>query len=156
MPRIISSQPATSRPKLLALSQIDNDWETIAEAPDYSVPDPTLRWPNDRDPANASRRIQAGQAIITTPLFVHNAGVEAPVTVFVRVLTQQDEEAVQARIEVPAGETYMHPCAGITLVKDDLTAEAGDRLQVRASAAAAPVHISFAVAIGAADQDQPA
>ena len=155
MPRIPSSQPATSRSKTVSVEGVNDDWQTFFEAPDYSVPDPTLRWPDERDPEDANRRIQPGQVIITTPLFIYNAHPELDAVVEVRVLTQDGEGGVQAHVRVPPRETYLHPCAGVTLVKDNPAAQFGDRLQLRDVTGAENLHVTFSVAVGVADQDQP-
>lgn len=154
MPRISTQQPSTSRPVLIAVKNLQVSFTTIAEAPDYSVPDPTVRWPNERDPADADRRIQPGQALFVTPLFVHNRDTEADHYVLFQIVTQAGDVVEQGRIDIPALETYSHPIAGITLTKTDLSAANGDRLQVRASTNNM-LDITGTLNIGAADQDQP-
>lgn len=155
MPRIITSQPAISRPTMIAFDDLSDDWLTIAEAPDYSVPDPTVRWPNERDPEDPNRRIQPGQLLFTTPLYVHNTAPEQRLIEF-RVLYHRTDALVrQARVILPGYETYIHPVSGFTLIKDDPEKSFGDRLQVRL-ADPDGVEVTGTAVIGAAEQDQPA
>jgi len=151
--RITTQQPATARPDLIAVSGLPTAWTTIAEAPDYSVPDTTRRWPNDRDPADDDRRIQPGAALIFTPPYVHNRDTVERWVEF-RVLAEDGTTAMQARVTIPPGDTYSHPIAGITLTKTQIATSNGDRLQMRAEAADA-LDVTGTVNIGAAEQDQP-
>lgn len=152
--RITTRQPATARPELLAVEGVPTAWTTLAEAPDYSVEDTTRTWPNDRDPNDDLRRIQPGAALISTPVYVHNRDTQDRWVEF-RVVTEGGTTAMQARVTIPAGDTYSHPIAGITLTKRQIGTANGDRLQMRAEAASV-IDVTATVNIGSAEQDQPA
>lgn len=154
MARIITSQASTNRPTLIAVAGLPADFTTILEAPDYSVPDATVRWPGQRDPLNAARRIQPGQAIFVTPICVHNRDVVERWVEF-QILTEAGDAVKQALVTIPPGETYLHPIAGLTLTKTDLESENGDRMQAR-SEVIEVLDITASAAIGSAEQDQPA
>ena len=151
--RITTDQPATSRPQLIAESGIGTGWLTVAEAPDYSVPDTTRRWPNDRDPADDDRRVQPGQALLTTPLFAHNTAAD-PRWIEVQVIAEDGTTALIAAVTIPPGDTYSLPCAGMTMTKTQIGTSQGGRMQVRAEEAGV-IDVTGTVNIGAAEQDQP-
>lgn len=154
MTRITTGQPATSRPDLIAVEGLDTSWTTVAEAPDYSVPDTTVRWPNDRDPSDGDRRIASGQALLSTPIYAHNRDTEEQWVEF-RIVAEDGTTAMQARVTIPPGDTYSHPIAGITLTKTQIGTSNGDRLQMRAEAEDV-IDVTATVNIGSAEQDQPA
>ena len=151
--RIEVFQPATSRPELVVLDAIGTSWETVAEAPDYTVPDETGKWPDERDPADATRRIQPGQTLITTPLFIHNADAQKR-WVEVQVVAEDGTTAKQLRTFIPAGYLFSHPIAGLTLTKFDLTSANGARLQVRAEVGGF-LSLTASTVVGSAEQDLP-
>ncbi|WBH17043.1 hypothetical protein [Sphingomonas radiodurans] len=155
MARIITRESAAAKPLRIALAGVPVDWTTILEANDFSVPDTSVRWPGvaNRDPANADRRIQPGFALIEAPLMFHNTDVVER-RIDIRILTEDAAEVVQARITIPAGDTYMHPAPGQRLLKLTLASASGDRLQVRAEVAGV-IHLTAAASEGAAEQHQP-
>lgn len=136
MPRITCSQPSTGKPINVALSDLGTAWTTIAEAPDFSVPDPSQQAYAVRDPLDASRGIAVGEVFFLTPLLARNlAGASRWIEVRL-LLENGTENDAMGRFIVPAGETVSIPMQGRSLVKRNAAGSNGDRLQVRAEAAA--------------------
>ena len=134
MTRIYCRTPSTGYPENLVLVNVPETLTTIplADAPDYSVPDPSNQY-EVRDPLDPTRAILPGQIFFLTPLSVVNksAGQET-LTV---ILLQEDGTSVNfGTATVPAGDTAYIPLNGRSLLKRDPLAANGDRLQVYASA----------------------
>jgi len=146
-------QAGAAVPKSIAIESIGTAWVTILEAPDFSVPDPQLRWPTDRDPADNERRIQPGFALVESPIMFHNGSLNT-VTVEISILTEADVRIVQAIIQVTPQETYLHPAPGQRLLKLDKATANGDRIQVKASAIDS-VTVTSTGSEGAAEQHEP-
>lgn len=146
-------QAGAAVPKSIFVESIGTAWETVLEAPDFSVPDPQLRWPGDRDPADNERRIQPGFALVEAPIMFHNTSPNT-VQVEISVLLEDGTRVVQGAIDVVGLETYLHPSPGQRLMKQDADSSAGDRLQVRASMASA-VSVTSTASEGAAEQHEP-
>jgi hypothetical protein len=140
MPRIRTDQPSTGKPLQLFIPSTVNSgfvpttWTTIAEAPDFSVPNTG----NDGivpDPADAERELRPGEVFFEAPLGVSNATATVR-WVELRVLlqgTSGQAVPVVPRIPVPAGETVYLPIQGLRVLKDDLTnTQPGGRLQIQA------------------------
>lgn len=135
MTRIYCRTPSTGYPENLVLVNVPETLTTIplADAPDYSVPDPSNQY-EVRDPLDPTRAILPGQIFFLTPLSVVNksAGQET-LTV---ILLQEDGTSVNfGTATVPAGDTAYIPLNGRSLLKRDPIVNYGDRLQVYASAA---------------------
>lgn len=135
MTRIYCRTPSTGYPENLVLVNVPETLTTIplADAPDYSVPDPSNQY-EVRDPLDPTRAIIPGQIFFLTPLSVVNksAGQET-LTV---ILLQEDGTSVNfGTATVPAGDTAYIPLNGRSLLKRDPIVANGDRLQVYASAA---------------------
>lgn len=135
MTRIYCRTPSTGYPENLVLVNVPVTLTTIplADAPDYSVPDPSNQY-EVRDPLDPTRAILPGQIFFLTPLSVVNksAGQET-LTV---ILLQEDGTSVNfGTATVPAGDTAYIPLNGRSLLKRDPIVNYGDRLQVYASAA---------------------
>lgn len=138
MARIKCRQPSTGKPINITYENVGLTFVTIAEAPDFTVPDPSFStYPNSRDPSDASRGIAAGELFFLTPLMAKNK-TNATRTIEVRLITESGvvNDAFGA-IKVPAGETVAIPLQGRSLVKRNYLGTNGDRLQVRADASAA-------------------
>lgn len=153
MTRINTEQPATAKSELVAIEGVSDTWETIAEAPDFSVPDTTKQWPNTRDPNDSDRRIAPGQVLIETPLMVHNRDTDR-CTMTVRTHLEDGTTAIQVAVEIPPGETYSHPLPGQTLTKRDQTATNGDRIEVQAARPDA-LDLTVSISTGLAEQHLP-
>jgi hypothetical protein len=155
MARIITREAAAAKPLRIAIAGLATAWTTILEANDFSIPDTSVRWPGveNRDPGDANRRIQPGFALVEAPLMFHNTDTVAR-WVEIRILTEAAAEVLQARVTIPAGDTYMHPAPGQRLLKLTLASANGDRLQVRAQTASV-IHLTAAASEGGAEQHQP-
>jgi hypothetical protein len=135
MPRITCKTVSPGRPLNLVLQNVGTSFATIADAPDFSVPDPNGQFPT-RDPLDASRAIRPGEVAFITPLDARNKTTTAR-WIEVRLLTEAGV-AIEApgRVLVPGNETVRIPVQGRSLMKRTGSAAAnGDRLQVRAETA---------------------
>jgi hypothetical protein len=105
----------------------------LANAPDYSVPDPSEIYPV-RDPNFPSRAILPGEIFFLTPLSAVNKSDEEQ-WIEVIFLTQDDITIAAGRAVIPARDTAYIPLQGRSLLKTATEEPAdGDRIQVRASA----------------------
>lgn len=134
MARITCRTPST-RPLAIALANVGTAFVTIAEAPDFSVPDTQQIYP-DRDPLDAARGIRPGEIFILTPIKARNKS-GATTWIEAQVLRESGAAVLLERIAVPAGETVQIVTQGLSLLKRLPAAAFGDRLQVRAESAAA-------------------
>ena len=137
MTRIYCRTPSTGYPENLVLVDVPATLTTIpgADAPDYSVPDPSNQY-EVRDPLDPTRAILPGQIFFLTPLsIVNKTGTEESLTV---ILLQEDGTVVNfGTAVVPAYDTAYMPLNGRSLLKRDPIVANGDRLQVQATAPAA-------------------
>jgi hypothetical protein len=132
MPRIICRQPSTGKPISIANSSIGTDWTNIAEAPDFSVPDPSGSQYTSRDPLDTSRGIAAGEIFFLTPLVAKN---NTAITDWIEVRFKPESGANNdsyGRIVVPAGESVAIPLQGRSLIKRNANSANGDHIYVRA------------------------
>jgi hypothetical protein len=132
MPRITCKTPSTGRPVTVRIQNVGTSWTTVAEAPDFSVPDTSLVFPT-RDPGDASRAIRSGEVFMLTPLYARNK-TSTTRWVEARILNESGTAFTFARITVPANETAAIPVQGMSLVKRTAAGADGDRLQLRAEA----------------------
>lgn len=130
MARITCRTPSTGKPIRISLANVSTTFATIAEAPDFSVPD-TSEFFSTRDPLDAARAIRPGEVFFLTPLSATNKGVS---TQWIEAqLVAEDGSIIQfGRVEVPAGDTAFIPLQGRSLFKRDSASTHGDRLQIRA------------------------
>jgi hypothetical protein len=106
-----------------------------ADAPDYSVPDPSNQY-EVRDPLDPTRAILPGQIFFLTPLSATNkAGTQETLTVV--LLTEGNVSINFGTATVPAGDTAYIPLNGRSLLKRIANSANGDRLQVVSSNATA-------------------
>jgi hypothetical protein len=134
MTRIKCRQPSTGKPISVSNTTIGTDWINIAEAPDFSVPDPSRSgYPNSRDSTDISRGIAAGELFFLTPLVAKNitAGTDWIEVRFRREGGTANNDAF-GRIYVPAGESVAIPIQGRSLVKRDYLSANGDIIYIRA------------------------
>ena len=136
MTRIVCAQPSTGKPINAIAQNVPTDWLTIADAPDFSVPDPSGNQYPNRDPDDPSRGIAPGEIFFLTPLMCTNKTGTAS-TLEARFYSEDGfiNYALGSAL-VPAGATGMIPLQGRSLVKRLPNAANGDRLQVRATTAA--------------------
>jgi hypothetical protein len=107
-----------------------NNFVTIAEAPDFSVPDSSNKFP-ERDPVDPSRAIRPGEIFFLTPLAARNKDTE-PRWIEVSLLTEDTDTISFGKVEVPGGDTAFIPLQGRSLFKRTANNALGDQLQVRA------------------------
>ena len=133
MTRITCRQPSTGKPISVSNTTIGTDWINIAEAPDFSVPDPSGSGYTSRDPSNTTRGIAAGELFFLTPLVAKNvtAGTDW-IEVRFRPEGGVANNDAFGRIYVPAGESVAIPLQGRSLVKRVATSANGDIIYVRA------------------------
>lgn len=129
MTRIITRTPSTGKPIRIARENVPTTHTTVAEAPDFSVPDASNKY-SVRDPLDLSRAIRPGEIFFLTPLAARN---KDNVTRWIetRLLTENGETIEFGRVEVPAYDTAFIPTQGRSLFKRSATNTNGDRFQVR-------------------------
>lgn len=142
MRRITCKTPSPASPLSVVYNTMPAAWVTLAEAPDFSVPDAAGKFP-ERDPLDSARAIRPGEVFFTAPLMVRNPRVAA-ITVTLRVVKESDEIAaapdpafiatIMGPITVPPGETVQLPIQGRSLLRRDPSKDNGDILQVYLSA----------------------
>jgi hypothetical protein len=130
MARITCRTPSTGRSIRSSLINVGTDFTTIAEAPDFSVPDTSRRF-DVRDPLDDNRAIRSGEVFFLTPLAAINKTSQTR-WIEVRLLTEEGEIVSFARVDVPANDTAFIPLQGRSLFKRNPNASAGDRIQIRA------------------------
>ncbi len=130
MARITCRTPSTGKPLRIIQSNVSNTYITIAEAPDFSVPDASSKFP-DRDPTNATRAIRPGEIFFLTPMAAKNKDTEDR-WIETILVTEDDETIEVATVTVPAGDTALIPLQGRSLLKRTANNASGDTLQIRA------------------------
>lgn len=138
MTRIYCRTPSTGYPENLILADVPSSTMTTipgADAPDYSVPDPSNQY-EVRDPVDPARAILPGQIFFLTPLSCVNKTSNEE-WIQCQLLTESGDTIQFGRIVVPAYDTGFFPIQGRSLLKRDANASNGDQLQVIASNATA-------------------
>ena len=136
MPRIKCKTPSTGRPVNFTVTNAGTGWATLAEAPDFSVPDASNIFA-DRDPTDSNRAIRAGEVFFMTPIYARNKSAQ---DCWIEVRLIQETGSIiecPGRMLVPAGDTALVPVQGRSLIKRGANNTAGDRMQVRAQTAGA-------------------
>lgn len=134
MARITCRTPSTGKPLRIAAFDVANTFITIAEAPDFSVPDASEKY-EDRDPLDVSRAIRPGEIFFLTPIAARNKDTTT-LWIEARLLTEDGDIIEFGRVEVPGNDTAFIPTQGRSLFKRTATNTNGDRLQIRAETAA--------------------
>lgn len=146
--RIICRTPSTGRAISVRKTRTEltsNVYVTIAETPDFSVPDPNNSFgqtltiqigdqvfvENVRDPNDVLRAIRPGELFFLTPLSAKNVSGQTA-WVDARIVSEFGEIVELGRIIVPANDTAFFPLQGRSLFKRKITGTVGDKLQVRA------------------------
>ena len=132
MARITCKTPSTGRSIIVSQANVSTTFTSIAEAPDFSVPDPSENY-TTRDPLDTNRAIRPGEVFFVTPLAAKNKSANV-VWVEVRLYTEANNAIEFGRVDVPPGDTAFIPVQGRSLFKRDANGTNGDRLQVRAEA----------------------
>lgn len=130
MARITCRTPSTGKPIRISKVDVEDTFTTIVESPDFSVPDPSGKFPV-RDPLDVGRAIRPGEVFILTPLLAINKSNETR-WIEVQLLTEDGIEIQAGRAVVPAGDTAFIPLQGRSLFKRLANAPNGDRIQIRA------------------------
>lgn len=131
MARIKCKTPSTGRPVNFTKTNLGLDWTTVAEAPDFSVPDASQAFAA-RDPLDSARAVRPGEVFFLTPMFCRNKGIEA---CWIELRIVQEDGAViecPGRLYVPGLDTALAPLQGRSLIKRLPAGANGDRLQARA------------------------
>jgi hypothetical protein len=136
MPRVTCKTPSSGRPLQITQVGVPTSFTTIADAPDFSVPDPGQAFPV-RDPNDATRAIRAGEVFLLTPLAVYNKTTTAR-WIEVQLVTEAGVTVLSpGRVTVPPLDTVYIPVQGRSLTKRVPGGANGDRLQIRSDVAAA-------------------
>ena len=130
MARITCKTPSTGRSLNVILNNVGVTYTSIAEAPDFSVPDPSDNFPV-RDPTDDARAIRPGEIFFVTPLAAKNKTANV-VWIEVRLINEANITIDFGRVAVPPNDTAFIPIQGRSLFKRDPTSASGDRLEVRA------------------------
>jgi hypothetical protein len=130
MTRIVCRTPSTGKPVRYSKENVSTTFETLAEAPDYSVPDPSNRYP-ERDPENTGRAIRPGEVFFLTPIAAHNKTGD-DLWIEVQLVTEDSDTISFAKVEVPAGDTAFIPLQGRSIFKRTANNIVGDTIEIRA------------------------
>ena len=130
MSRITCKTPSTGKSFIVSQANVSTTFTTIAEAPDFSVPDPSENYAT-RDPLDNNRAIRPGEVFFVTPLAAKNKSASV-VWVEIRLFTEANTAIDFGRVAVPPGDTAFIPIQGRSLFKRIADGTNGDRLQVRA------------------------
>jgi hypothetical protein len=128
--RITCKTPSTGKSIIVSQDNVTTTFTTIAEAPDFSVPDPSENYAT-RDPIDNNRAIRPGEIFFVTPIAAKNktAGLK---WIEIRLYTEANTAIEFGRVDVPPGDTAFLPIQGRSLFKRDANGTNGDRLQIRA------------------------
>lgn len=131
--RITARNPASARPVRIRAPDVPTTWLTVAEAPDFSVPDANQDFP-ERDPNDGTRAIRPGEVFILTPIKARN---KTAVTAWIeaRIKDEDGSTVLLERITVPANESVNIVTQGLSLLKRNAVPVYGDQLQFRAEQA---------------------
>jgi hypothetical protein len=130
MARITCRTPSTGKPLRLIYQDVPNTLVTLAEAPDFSVPDASNKF-ETRDPNDVGRAIRPGEIFFLTPLAAKNRDT---VTRWIEtVLVTEDNFTIElGKVEVPAGDTAFIPLQGRSIFKRNANNSIGDSIKIRA------------------------
>jgi hypothetical protein len=130
MSRITCKTPSSAKPITITVVNLGTDWVSVAEAPDFSVPDTAINFPT-RDPEDSNRAIRPGEVYFVTPMAVKNK-TTTTTWIEVQMLTEAGITVSFGKTYVPGDDTSFLPLQGRSLLKRIATATNGDRLQIRA------------------------
>ena len=133
MARIKCRTPSTGKALNIFVANVSNSYVTIAEAPDFSVPDAAENFPV-RDPADTTRTIKPGEVFFLTPMSVRN---KSNTTAWIQTtLYAESNVTIEiGKVDVPAGDTVFIPLQGRSLLKREANTANGDMIQIRAEIA---------------------
>lgn len=130
MPRIKCRTPSTGKTLRVSLANVSTSYVTIAEAPDFSVPDAAGNFPI-RDSEDSTRTIRPGEVFFLSPMSAKNKSANTA-WIETSLLTEGEETIELGRVSVRSGDTAFIPIQGRSLFKRDDASANGDILQVRA------------------------
>lgn len=133
MTRIVCRTPSTGKGLRIIKSNVASTFEVLAEAPDFSVPDASVKFP-ERDPNDPARAIRPGEIFFLTPLSAKNKDT-VDRWIEVRLVTEDAETIEIGKVEVPAGDTAFIPLQGRSLFKRTANNVTGDTIEIRAQTA---------------------
>ena len=139
MARITCKTPSTGKAILISTANVATSFTTIAEAPDFSVPDASQNY-TVRDPVDPTRAIRPGEIFFVTPLAVKNKSANL---VWIEVILKTEARADGTpsvdvnfgKAFIPPDDTLFFPVQGRSLFKRNAASSNGDRLQIRAESA---------------------
>lgn len=130
MARITCKTPSTGKGIIVTSNNVTTSYTSIAEAPDFSVPDPSENY-TTRDPLDTNRAIRPGEVFFITPLAARNKSANTA-WIEIRLVTEGNTAIDFGRARVPAFDTVFMPIQGRSLYKRDPNSAGGDRIEVRA------------------------
>ena len=130
MARITCKTPSTGKSIIVSQANVSTTFTTIAEAPDFSVPDPSENY-TTRDLVDNNRAIRPGEVFFVTPLAAKNKSGSVQ-WIEIQLYTEANSAIEFGRLDVPPGDTAFIPIQGRSLFKRDANGVNGDRIQVRA------------------------
>lgn len=133
MARIKCRTPSTGKPLRIFLANVSTSSATLAEAPDFSVPDAAENFPV-RDPSDATRAIRPGEVFFLSPMSARNKSANTA-WIETSLYTETNTTISFGRTSVPAGDTVFIPLQGRSLLKRDANTANGDMIQVAAQTA---------------------
>ena len=132
MSRITCRTPSTGKPLRISLANVSTSLTTIAESPDFSVPDAAVAY-STRDPLDTTRAIRPGEVFFLTPLAARNKSGSLA-WIETSLYTEDNVRISLANVAVPALDTAFIPLQGRSLFKRDANTAIGDIIQIRATA----------------------
>jgi hypothetical protein len=133
MARIKCRTPSTGKALRIAVANVSTNFITIAEAPDFSVPDAAGNLPV-RDPLDSTRAIRPGEVFFLSPLAAKNKSANTH-WIEASLYTESNDAIEFGRVSVPAGDTVFIPVQGRSLFKREESSANGDILIIRAEVA---------------------
>jgi hypothetical protein len=130
--RITCKTPSTGKAIIVSQTDVTTTYTSIAEAPDFSLPDPSETF-SQRDPSDNARAIRPGEVFFITPLSAKNKTANTR-WIEVRLYTEANTAVEFGRVSVPPNDTAFIPLQGRSLFKRNANNAVGDSLQVRAEA----------------------
>lgn len=132
MTRITCKTPSTGKAIIVSAANVTTTFTTIAEAPDFSVPDPSQTY-TSRDPLDDGRAIRPGEVFFVTPLTAKNKSAGLA-WIEVQYISESNTTIEFGKVTVSPGDTAFIPIQGRSIFKRIAAGTNGDRIQIRAEA----------------------
>jgi len=113
--RITCKTPSTGKAIIVSQTDVTTTYTSIAEAPDFSLPDPSETF-SQRDPSDNARAIRPGEVFFITPLSAKNKTANTR-WIEVRLYTEANTAVEFGRVSVPPNDTAFIPLQGRSLFK---------------------------------------